>query len=353
MPIKVLHLPTNVGGMPWGLAQAEKKLGFDSKVLIHNNNWLNYEYDINLKLNQAGDPLKHRLKLLKTFFEIRSTYDIFHFNYGTSLVSKGSFNHLDLPYYKKKSKLFVTYNGCDARQRNETLSRVNYSACHQENCYGGICLNPKVDQNKKKRITKMTKYVDKIFAVNPDLMWVLPKGAVFLPYVISGFYEIKDESKVCNKNEINILHAPTDRGCKGSEVILAALSKAANKYRNVRVTLVENVPHKKALELYAKADLIVDQLYVGWYGGIAVEAMKMGKPVISFIRDEDLCFIPEQMRKELPIINADANTIEEVIYKCIENRDYLQLKAQQSLEYANKWHDPLYVADIVTKYYEK
>ena len=38
--MKILHLPTSVGGNSWGLAQGEKALGLDSKVLIDSNNWV-------------------------------------------------------------------------------------------------------------------------------------------------------------------------------------------------------------------------------------------------------------------------------------------------------------------------
>ena len=48
--MRVLHLPMSVGGNAWGLSQAEKTLGIYSQVLVEENNWLNYESDICLKL---------------------------------------------------------------------------------------------------------------------------------------------------------------------------------------------------------------------------------------------------------------------------------------------------------------
>ena len=33
--------------------------------------------------------------------------------------------------------------------------------------------------------------------------------------------------------------------------------------------------------MYAQADLVVDQVLIGWYGALAVETMAMGKPVIA------------------------------------------------------------------------
>lgn len=68
---------------------------------------------------------------------------------------------------------------------------------------------------------------------------------------------------------------------------------------NVEMILVENMPNKEALEFYKQGDLVIDQVLAGWYGGFAVEAMKMGKPVGVYIREEDLQFIPEEMAKDL------------------------------------------------------
>jgi hypothetical protein len=41
-------------------------------------------------------------------------------------------------------------------------------------------------------------------------------------------------------------------------------------------------------------------LFAGWYGGLAVELMALGKPVLAYIREEDLSFVDPQMRYELP-----------------------------------------------------
>ena len=62
----------------------------------------------------------------------------------------------------------------------------------------------------------------------------------------------------------------------------------------------------------------MDQLFAGWYGGVAVEAMALGKPVLAYIRDEDLKFVPSKMASDLPIVRAtrhDQSSLQEVL-KC-------------------------------------
>ena len=62
-----------------------------------------------------------------------------------------------------------------------------------------------------------------------------------------------------NKRKIiHIVHAPTNRICKGSDYVLKALSKLKNIYGDiVKISLVENLSHVEALKIYSEADLII------------------------------------------------------------------------------------------------
>lgn len=352
--MNVLHLPTSVGGNSWGLAQSEKALGLNSVVLCRTNTWLDYPADIQLEWNEKK-PIITLFKAFKTFFEIRNKYDVFHFNFGTSVIDlyKWGLPTLDIPYYPKNKKLIFSFNGCDARQKYETIQRTEFSACNEHNCYNGICNNKKFEELKRKRIRKIEKYADHIFALNPDLMWVLPSKTTFLPYAIPQWEKIETCPLHPDKT-IKILHAPTDRGAKGSEYIISALRNLEKKY-NLEIILIENTPHNKAIEMFKQADLVIDQVLVGWYGGFAVEMMKMGKPVAAFIRKDDLRFIPPRMAEDLSdaIINITPTNIEQTLSYFLENTTELQRKRQAALDYVHKWHNPEYVAGITKSVYER
>ncbi len=65
--------------------------------------------------------------------------------------------------------------------------------------------------------------------------------------------------------------------------------------------MIENLTHEEALNEYSKIDVLVDQLLAGWYGGLAVEVMSLGKPVVAYIREEDLDFIPKKMKEDISL----------------------------------------------------
>lgn len=351
--MKILHLPTSVGGNSWGLAQGEKALGLDSKVLIDANNWLNYKSDICLGLENKNKVFQVA-KRLETFLKVRNKYDVFHFNYGSTLVDFMNYGVQlwDLPFYKGKK--VVTYNGCDARQKYPTMNRVDFSACHQDNCYNGMCNSGRLDTIRQNRISKMNQYVEHIFSVNPDLMHFLPQDkTTFLPYTVAGWNEIKIENYVIDK-KIKIIHSPTNRAAKGSVFILKALENLQKKYQNIEVLLIEKVPYEQALQMYKEAHIVIDQVLIGWYGAFGVEVMKMGKPLGVFIREEDLKFIPNEMAEDLKdaIINLNPYNIEEELSKHIENINLLYQKSQASVDYVHKWHNSLYVASLTKQVYE-
>ena len=181
----------------------------------------------------------------------------------------------------------------------------------------------------------------------------LPKKTTFLPYSISNWDDIV-EVKRSKRKKIKIVHSPTSRDFKGSKYILDALNILQDKYAHVEVSIIENLPHTQALELYKESDLVIDQVLIGWYGAFGVEVMKMGKPLAVYIREDDLKFIPLDMAQDLmeTVINITPFNIVEKLSLYIENENLLEDKAKAGLEYSNKWHNPMYVAGIVQSVYE-
>lgn len=354
MTSKILHLPTSTGGNSIGLSTAEKLLGYDSKILTLSSQFNQYPADIDLKASE-NPRLINLINRLTTFFKVRNQFDVYHFNFGTTLLDLSRFGIplADLPFYKKNAKKIVTYNGCDIRQKYPTMNHYKIAACHEKACYNGQCNSGELDKIRRLKIKKMQQYVDKIFAVNPDLIKFLPEGAEFLPYTIANWDKIKKPSTQKSNKALRIVHAPTNRAAKGSKYVESALNKLSKKYNNIDIIFVENKTHEEALNIYKTADLVIDQVLIGWYGAFAVEVMKMGIPVACYIREEDLIHIPEKMRFDLAdtIINIDPFSIEEKIGHYLENPNLLKDKAQAALDYVHYWHNPIRIAKYVAEFY--
>ena len=81
----------------------------------------------------------------------------------------------------------------------------------------------------------------------------------------------------------------------------------------VELELVEGLHHDEARRRYEAADIVVDQLNAGWYGLFAIEAMALGKPVVTFLHEEAVRRSAEAFGVEVPIVSATKETLRDVL----------------------------------------
>lgn len=347
--MKVIHLPSSIGNHGYSMAVAERRAGLDSSSMIIHNNDFKFLTDNDIKIRKGLAKFYDIMKLLK---QVNNNYDIFHFNFGQTLLDfpKYKLDLIDLNMYKGSK--FMTFNGSDIRMpvNKEDNPYTPFAIGESNNNY--ILKN----KHKRKRINKIVESVDHCFALNPDLMRFLPSDkATFLPYIKYVWYDIEKVKKTSiNSKTFKVVHAPSNRIIKGSDDIITTINKLKRKY-NIELILVENMSHNEALKTYRNADLIIDQLRIGWYGGFALEAMKMGIPVATYINESDLVYIPSDMRSALSesIVNINKDTIEDALLELIENRNLLNTFSENGYNYVNEFHNPdKLIKGVITKYKE-
>jgi glycosyltransferase involved in cell wall biosynthesis len=354
MTVRVLHCPTDTGGNAWTLARAERALGLDSAVMVFGSSWLQYPADVDLRLPELSRPGR-AVAVARAFYHAVHDYDVIHFNFGESLLPRSSLvpwlRHVDLPLLRALRKVIVvTYQGCDVRQRGFCTRHFPFSACDATEC--GVC-TPEVDADRARRAAIFDRYADSIFALNPDLLRVLPQRAEFLPYAtIDPRSWTPVRSRPRTDGIFRILHAPTSRSIKGTRYLVAAVEGLRETHPGIELDLVEGRPHAEVRALYESADVVVDQLLIGWYGGFAVEAMALGKPVVCYLREEDVRLIPSPMRHDIPLLNATPHTLAGVLSALASDPAVLEVAGRRSREYVERWHDPARVAQRTKAVYE-
>ncbi len=354
---RVLHCPATLAGHPFNLARAERALGLQSWCVSLFGNRLKFPCD-EILCDHAGPACEwSRWKLVLR--AIRE-FDVVHYNFGSTLLQlhapadpyprvrgwKGRLfelykrvsDMLDARLFRMLGKrLVVTYQGDDARQG--AYLRQSFRV-HPADEAGPDYYTDQGDARKRACIRLMDRCAHRIYALNPDLLHVLPKRARFLPYAIEPLERAPQAT-----GRPLVLHAPTHRGVKGTRFVLEAFRQLQAEGVEFDFRLVENLPHHEAVQLYRDAALLVDQLLVGWYGGLAVELMYLARPVLAYIRPDDLHFLPPAMRAELPVIQATPHTLTDVL------RHWLTCSPEQrarvgeaSRAFALRWHHPESVA---------
>lgn len=367
--LRVLHCPTTTGGNPQSLARAERQIGLKSRSVAFTQNYLAYPCD---EILWAADtPLwQQQILCWGLLRRARRDFDVVHYNAGCSVLPwsfssrwarQGSLKAAAYRTYANACRylerrtlagkvIAVTFQGDDARQGDYCREHFEISIAGET---GDGYYTAESDARTRQRIAWFDEYADLIYAVNPDLLRVLPKRARFVPY---AHLDIDDWQPVAKEPSATpvVLHAPSHRGAKGTRFVVEAVERLKSEGVSLEFVLVENLANAEARKLYERADLLVDQLLAGWYGGLAVEAMALGKPVVCYMRDEDFIFLPDEMRADLPLIHATPSTIYAVLREwLLGRRGEFSARGMLSRAYVERWHDPVRIASEIKADYER
>jgi len=331
--MRVLHAPFNIGGQASIIAKAQRELGVESDVLVFDQDYLNYECDINLALSEKPRAIALLIKLTN-FVRCLFKYDIFHFHFARSLLPR----NLDLPILKLfKKKIVMQYWGSDIRQLDIAKKYKYHYAREME-------INPKREERKRKEIKRINKHADATIT-GYGLLEYSPNS--FVTPLAIDLSKIRFVGVKLGKNrKLKIVHAPTNRIIKGTKYIIEAVERLKKEDYDFEFVLMENKPHDEALKMYEDADIIVDQLTYG-YALVAVEGMAMGKPVISYVREDLKKYYPN-----LPILNTNPDTIYDNLKLLIENPELRRELREKGRKYVEEVHDSRKIAKRMIELYK-
>lgn len=373
--LRVLHCPNTVAGNPQSLARAERAAGLDSWSVSFHRSPYGYASD-EILWNGRGNYLSREIRRWGLLRRALRDFDVIHFNFGSSILphwippeslhENGRppllarlynlyatiFELRDLPLLKRTGKVIaVTYQGDDARQGDYCLTHFETTFAREvEPGY----YTPASDRRKRRNIGMFSRYADCIYALNPDLLHVLPPAARFMPYSHVDLCEWKPVSEGHpGTGRPLVVHAPSDQKVKGTRYVLDAVARLHAEGVPFDFLLVESLTNEEARRIYEKADLLVDQLLAGWYGGVAVEFMALGKPAVCHLREEDLRFLPGAMKQQIPVIRADPSSVYAVLreWLTVRRRDLPEV-GSRSRAYVEAWHDPVKIAEGLKRDYE-
>ena len=145
-----------------------------------------------------------------------------------------------------------------------------------------------------------------------------------------------------------VVHAPSNRTKKGTEDVIRACAELP-----VDLEIVEGLPNEEARRRYAAADIVIDQLLNGWYGVFAIEAMAMGKPVVTFLRDDTLAETERTFGVTVPIVSANGETLVQQLRPLVESPELRARIGAASRRYVEQLHDVDRIAGQLETIYER
>ncbi|NLJ70251.1 MAG: glycosyltransferase family 4 protein [Clostridiaceae bacterium] len=316
--MRILHGMVEVAGQNYYSVKGLKKLGLKADSAVWRSNTFGYpvEYDLSIGNNKFLYPF-YLLKMIWFFLLAMFRYDCFHFHFGRSLLPL----NLDLFILKLfKKTIFFEYHGSELRG---AICNIPYEYFMPDST------NPR----KQRLFKRMAKYADGFILHDAELIPHLPEGNVPVHLVpLRVDLELFTTDKKTTNSVPKIVHAPSKRSRKGTNYLLEALKKIELQYELI---LVENKTQAEALEIYQEADIVFDQISVGTYGVFAIEAMALGKPVLTYISDE----MKEKLPDSLPIISVTPYNLKTEIETLLVNSDLRREIGDKGREYVREFHD--------------
>lgn len=323
-----------------GMCAALRQIGVDATSCHFRERDVPMRPDLCLHLERltSAERKQQREAFLK---EAVQKYDVFHFHFGETFFKDRS----DLEFLKKHGKkLIVQHRGSDVRMLSIANSFNNEFV--------------RVKQGKRReekeiinKLRELSHYIDHAIVADHEL----------LPYVRNHYKQVHilrqfitlDRFRPAYPSKQNakpvIVHAPTNAYLKGTEFLLQALDKLDKKGVPFEFQLVQDMPHRKAMRYYRKADIIVDQLLQGSFGVFSLEGMALGKPVVCYIRDG----LKRQYPRNLPIVNANPETCYRVLHRLLTHPHMRDQIGRAGRQYIEDYYDARMLAQDLKKIYEK
>jgi hypothetical protein len=284
-----------VAGIPWTNVQALRRKGIDAKLVVVERQKLHPEADWSLD-RPAGFWGRQAVQW-PAFLRLLPRTDVFHFYFGWTLVPR----KLQWPLLKAaRRKSVLHFLGSDIR--GKTPAELAYARGADARIVGSY----------------------------DALRWV-PDAHVVPPGLdLCEYKPVPSE----DRRRAVVLHAPSSRRRKGTEHVIAACEGL-----DVELDIVEGLRHDEARRHYERADIVVDQLNAGWYGIFALEAMALGKPVLSYLRPQAVQQTEHKLGVEVPIVPVTKETLRDRVAELAASASERLRIGASSRAYVERVHD--------------
>ena len=204
-------------------------------------------------------------------------------------------------------------HGTDIRRPSEHVTRERFSPF--QSSLDGLTESAEKVTVINRAILDSSK--DPKFVSTPDLTQYL-SGATWLPTLTDPHRWESLPAAQLGKRKLVVVHIPSRSAMKGTSHIRPALKRLQNEGL---ITYVERqgVPYEDMPGLIGSADVVIDQVGMGLYGVASVEALLAGRVVVAQAGDYIRTYIKNEVGEDLPIVEANPETIYEVVKHIAQN----------------------------------
>jgi hypothetical protein len=349
--MRILHLPVNTASLPSISARAQRKLGHESRVLLleesryHDNDPSICVIIPRIRLRSKVVTLVNLVIRTAVLLRWLLWADVVHW-YSTpcSLLP----NKLDFRLIKflRKNKV-IEFLGSEVRDPKIESARNPFYRSVYESGDGYEYPYESAELSERNQILAR-RYGFKTIIASEGLVAYLRE-----PAFAKATRGIDVDRFATHYPSVNgktlVSHSPSAPVCKGTVFVKRAVDALRGQGFNVELTMALGTDKKNASDIVAGCDIFVDQLILGDLGMSTLEAMAMGKVVVCYILDE----VRESLPEGLPVVNANPDTIQEVLESLIRDKGSLERIGRDSRRYVESYFSSSFRARCLLEAYRR
>jgi len=210
-------------------------------------------------------------------------------------------------------------------------------------------------KNKRKiienQIDLWTKYADYVISGCDWSRYMYAWDRLMLGHfsIDTELWKPSEDKKINTNDEITILHAPNHKTIKGTEHFIQAVGELKKEGLPIKLQVVQKVSNSQLKKMIEEADIIADQIVIGWYAMFALEGMALKKPVLCYIDEEfeQLYIFAGLIKKgELPLVKCNFFNLKDEIRKLVLNKKMRDDIGEKSREFVINHHSIMYIGSI-------
>ncbi|NUU24667.1 MAG: hypothetical protein HOV68_24675 [Streptomycetaceae bacterium] len=342
-PVRMLVGPTNSAGQGQAWAQAAKTLPDVDAVsfALHRKGQFAFRSDYGVPLAWFGQPRWQRAQQQYvekyTHVMVESLRPLF-----------GARGHADASadieaLLAKNINVSLLFHGSDIRLPSRHAKRERWSPFTP-----GDELTDRLEPQARKHAELVEALQLPVFVSTVDLLDDVP-NATWLPVAIDPAPWQQAARPLFTHEKPVVAHVPSNAKLKGTQEIDEVLTRLQEsgliEYR--RIT---GVPHERMASVIGDADIVVDQLRIGLYGVAAAEALAAGRIVVSYVGDAVRHRVRSLAGREVPIVEADPDTLGDVVTGLVADRDAAAENAAAGPEFVTELHDGRRSAEVLSSW---
>jgi glycosyltransferase involved in cell wall biosynthesis len=347
---RVLMAPVNIANQPLTLVRELRRQGVDAMLLEYSSGAEGHPFGYERRADDSHRlvtfPAERDLMQVQAealAWALDEGFDIFHF-WLVSFFTSPQYRRmrgLDLPFVKAHGRRIVYRGtGFDLRLRKVQEERNPYNPYR----YGFQTVFD--DDDQARYLEYLNEYVDVFIVQDPEMREYMPDA-----HVIPRGLELSDweEVGIERRDQPLVVHAPSKTHLKGTSFLLEAVEELREEGLPFDFQLVQGMPHAEAASWFRRADVVVDQLVIGWYGVVTIEALAMGKPVVVYVRED----LARDFSPAIPVANANPDTVKDVLRGLISDYERRLELAEAGRAFVEQVHDIRAVARSLSERYRE